>query len=334
MNKRSTDNITVQTSQNGEEGKSVRGKVSAVISVYNEEKNIARCLKSLSFADEIVVVDNSSTDKTTEVAKQYTTKVFTQKNNPAEIDLQKNFGFEKATNEWILSIDADEEVSKTLAEEITRVLKNHQSSIINHQSVAGYWIPRKNIIFGKFIENTGWYPDPQLRLFEKGKGKYVKAHVHEAIKLEGESAYLKEFLIHHHYETIMQFIRRTVDIYAPNEAKDYLEKGYQFSYFDAIRFPLNEFISRFFARKGYKDGFHGLMLSLLMAFYHFLIFAYLWEQQGFKEYDKQDFLKDTENEFKRAGREILYWVSKEKLESLKSPLRRNLQKISNKFRGI
>jgi len=110
---------------------------------------------------------------------------------------------------------------------------------------------------GKFIENTGWYPDPQLRLFEKGKGKYVKAHVHEAIKLEGESAYLKGVFNSHHYETIMQFIRRTVDIYAPNEQKDYFGEGYQFSYFDAIRFPLNEFISRFFARKGYKDGFHG-----------------------------------------------------------------------------
>jgi len=231
-------------------------KVSAVISAYNEEKNIEQCLKSLAFADEIIVVDNSSTDKTAEIAKKYTAKVFSQKNNPAEIDLQKNFGFEKATGDWILSIDADEDVSKELAEEIKSKIKNQKAEI------NGYWIPRKNIIFGKFIEHTGWYPDPQLRLFKKGKGKYVKAHVHEALKLEGESVYLKEFIIHHHYETITQFIRRTVDIYAPNEAQDYLDKGYQFSAFDAVRFPLNEFISRFFARKGYKDGFYGLMLSL------------------------------------------------------------------------
>jgi glycosyltransferase involved in cell wall biosynthesis len=302
-------------------------KVSAVISAFNEEKNIERCLKSLSFANELVVVDNNSSDGTLEIAKKYTAKVFSQKNNPAKIDLQKNFGFEKATGDWILSIDADEEVSKELAEEIKEVIKKKDA-------VNGYWIPRKNIIFGKFIEHTGWFPDPQLRLFKKGKGKYVKAHMHEPIKLEGESAYLKEFLTHHHYETIAQFIRRTVDVYAPNEAKDYLDKGYQFSYFDAIRFPLNEFISRFFARKGYQDGFHGLMLSLFMAFYHFLIFAYLWEKQGFKEYDSEDFLKDTEKEFQRAGKEILYWVSKEKLESLKNPLRRNLQKVSDKLRGL
>jgi len=272
-------------------------------------------------------VDNGSTDKTAEIAKKYTTKIFTQKNNPAAIDLQKNFGFTKATGDWILSIDADEEVSKELAGEIKEVIKKKNE-------INGYWIPRKNIIFGKFIEHTGWYPDPQLRLFKKGKGKYAKAHVHESLKLDGESVYLKQFLVHHHYESIAQFIRRTVDIYAPNEAQDYLDKGYQFSYFDAIRFPLNEFISRFFARKGYRDGFHGLILSFLMAFYHFLIFAFLWEKQGFKEYDKEDFLKDTETEFKRAGKEILYWVSKEKLESIKSPIQRSLQRVSNKLRGI
>jgi glycosyltransferase involved in cell wall biosynthesis len=310
-------------------------KVTAVISAFNEENNIERCLKSLLFADEIIVVDNSSTDKTSEIAKKYTKQVFVQVNDPKLIDLQKNFGFEKATNEWILSIDADEEVSPELAKEIIQVLKNHKSSIINHQSVVGYWIPRKNIIFGKFIQHSGWSPDPQLRLFRKGKGRFVKAHVHEPIKLDGESAYLNEHLIHHHYKTIAEFMQKTINIYAPNEAQNYVDqRGYQFSYFDALRFPLNEFISRFFARKGYKDGFHGLMLSLLMAFYHFTIFAFLWEKQGFKEYDKDDFLADTDKEFRKAGKEILFWISKEKLEALKNPLRRNLQKISNKLRGL
>lgn len=303
-------------------------KVSAVISAFNEEKNIERCLKSLVFADEIVVVDNSSSDKTAEIAKKYTEKVFTQKNDPNLIDLQKNFGFEKATSDWILSIDADEEVSPELAREIKSEIRNQKSEI------NGYWIPRKNIIFGKFIQHTGWYPDPQLRLFRKGKGKFTKAHVHEPIKLEGESAYFNQHLIHHHYENISEFLKKNIIVYVPNEAEEYLNKGYVFSYFDAIRFPLNEFLSRFFARKGYKDGFHGLMLSLLMAFYHFTIFAYLWEKQGFKEYDKDDFLADTDKEFRKAGREILFWISKEKLEALKNPLRKNLQKISNKLRGL
>lgn len=302
-------------------------KISAVISAFNEEKNIERCLQSLSFADEIVVIDNSSSDRTSEIAKKYTKKVFIQKNDPNLIDLQKNFGFEKASYEWILSIDADEEVSKELAGEIRATIKNKNE-------VAGYWIPRKNIIFGKFIKHTGWYPDPQLRLFRKGKGKFVKTHVHEPIKLDGESVYLSEHLIHHHYETISEFMGKTINIYAPNEAQNYLDKGYQLSYFDALRFPLNEFISRFFARKGYLDGFHGLMLSLLMAFYHFIIFACLWEKQGFKEHDKEDFLKETEKEFRKAGREIMFWIAKEKLERIKNPIQRNLQKISNKARGL
>lgn len=302
-------------------------KISAVISAFNEEKNIERCLQSLSFADEIVVIDNSSSDRTSEIAKKYTKKVFIQKNDPNLIDLQKNFGFEKASYEWILSIDADEEVSKELVGEIRATIK------IKNE-VAGYWIPRKNIIFGKFIKHTGWYPDPQLRLFRKGKGKFVKTHVHEPIKLDGESVYLSEHLIHHHYETISEFMGKTINIYAPNEAQNYLDKGYQLSYFDALRFPLNEFISRFFARKGYLDGFHGLMLSLLMAFYHLIIFACLWEKQGFKEHDKEDFLKETEKEFRKAGREIMFWIAKEKLERIKNPIQRNLQKISNKARGL
>lgn len=300
-------------------------KVSAVISAYNEEKNIERCLKSLKFADEIVVVDNSSQDKTLEIAKKYTNKIFTQKNNPKEIDMQKNTGFEKASFEWVLSIDADEEVSEGLGKEIKDTIKG--KNLPN-----GFYIPRKNIIFGKFIQNTGWYPDPQLRLFRKGKAKFVKQHVHEPVRLEGEAGYLTKELIHHHYNSISEFLQRTITLYAPNEAEEYLKKGYEFKYFDAIRFPLNEFLSRFFARKGYKDGFHGLILSLFMAFYHFLIFAFIWEKKGFVEYDKDDFLAQSEKELKKSGREILYWLTKEKLESIKNPLRKNLTKLTSKLR--
>lgn len=303
-------------------------KISVVISAFNEEKNIERCLKSLSFADEIIVVDNSSSDKTAELSKKYTKKIFTQKNNPMQIDLQKNFGFEKAASEWILSIDADEEVSKELAKEIKIVVDRVDNS------VNGYWIPRQNIIFNKVINNSGWFPDPQLRLFRKGKGSFIKAHVHEPIKLEGESAYLNQVLIHHHYENISEFLKKTINNYAPSEAEEYMNKGYVFSYFDAIRFPLKEFLNRFFARKGYRDGFHGLMLSFLMAFYHFLIFAFLWEKQGFKEYDKDDFLQETEKEFGKAGKEIAYWFSKEKLDIIKNPMQRNLQRIARKVRGL
>jgi glycosyltransferase involved in cell wall biosynthesis len=299
-------------------------KLSAVITAFNEEKNLERCLKSLSFVDEIVVVDHSSLDKTSEIAQKYTNKVFFQKNDPKQIDLQKNFGFEKVSNEWILSIDADEEVTKELAEEI-----KHAIDIKNN--INGYWIPRKNIIFGKWIRHSGWYPDPQLRLFKKNKGKFTKVHVHEHLTLEGESAFLKEHIIHHNYDTIGQFIGKMAN-YAPNEANNYIKKGYVFSYFDAIRFPLDEFLSRFFSRKGYKDGFLGLMLAILMAFYHFLVFASIWELNKFRDMEEDRVLSLTEQEFKKSFKNICYWLEREKLEMIKNPLKRIARKISNKFR--
>lgn len=302
-------------------------KLSAVVTVFNEEENIERCLKSLGFADEIVVVDNSSEDASLSLAKKYTDKVYSQKNDPKLIDIQKNFGFKKASGDFILSIDADEEVSQELSEEIKKVLKKTPSN------VNGYFIPRKNFIFGKWMENTGWYPDFQLRLFRRGKALYTQKHVHESITLEGESLRLKEHLIHHNYDTISQFVRKTIG-YAENEAEKLLEDGYKFSYFDCLRFPSKEFLSRFFARKGYKDGIHGLVLSLLMAFYHLLVFAYIWEKKGFPRYNGSEFLKETEKEFKKGGREIVFWFTSEKLESIKNPIERTVFKIIQKVKFL
>ncbi|MBU2632263.1 glycosyltransferase family 2 protein, partial [Patescibacteria group bacterium] len=261
-------------------------KLSVVISVFNEEEKIEECLSSASFADEIILVDNGSSDKTVEKAKKFNVKIYNQENDSLRIDLQKNFGFQKATGDWILSLDADERISKELAEEIRQVLKSNQSSI------NGYWIPRKNIIFNKWIKHTGWYPDLQLRLFKKGKGEYIKKAVHKPLEIEGKTGELKNLLIHKRYSSLKEFIDKTINIYAPSEAERLLSEGYSVSVRDAIRFPAQEFISRFFARKGYKDGLHGLVLSILMAFYHFFIFAYLWEKSGFRK--QENILKETE----------------------------------------
>ena len=138
-------------------------KISVVISAYNEEEKIEKCLNSVLWTDEVIVVDNSSTDTTAEIAKKVGALVFTQPNDPLRIDMQKNTGFKKAKNDWILSIDADEIVSPELKKEIQNLLKGRSFK-------DGYFIPRKNIIFGKQIEYCGWYPDHQLRLFRNGKG--------------------------------------------------------------------------------------------------------------------------------------------------------------------
>lgn len=296
-------------------------KLSVVISAYNEEKKIEECLKSVvQLADEIILVDGNSHDKTVEIARRFTSKIFIRPNTPM-LNVNKNFGFTKATADWILSLDADERISEELQVEI-----KSQISKVN-----GYYIPRKNIIFGKWIRHTGWYPDYQLRLFKKGKGKFPEEHVHEMIKIEGETEYLKNNIIHYNYETIFQFIQKLVNVYAPNEADQLLKNEYKFDWQDAIRLPVKEFLSRFFAREGYKDGFHGLMLSILMGFYHFIVFATIWENQGFKKLDNEKILEETGNELKKSYKELLFWSFQEKIKKTKNPIKRPLYKLLRKF---
>lgn len=294
-------------------------KISVVISVFNEEKKLKDCLESVKWADEIIVVDNESTDKTKEIAKKYTSHIFTQKNN-LMLNVNKNFGFTKATGEWILCLDGDERVTKELEEEIKHIVEANPA-------VAGYWIPRKNIIFGKWMEHTGWYPDFQLRLFKNGKGKFPEEHVHEMITVEGKAEYLQEHLLHLNFETVAQFLHKHITIYAPNEASDLLKKGYVFNRLDAIRFPIKEFLSRFFAREGYKDGFHGLLLSLLLGFYHLVIFSYLWEHNKFVDEGNKNILHEITEEFNHTKKDFTFWIFQERIRNEKNPLKKFLSKF-------
>ena len=307
-------------------------KLSVVIMAFNEEKRIASCLQSIKdLANEIIVVDNTSTDTTVAIAKQYTDNIYSQKNDPLNIDIQKNFGFSKANGEWILSLDPDERVTEALAEEV----KEHLASDVQ-RSVNGYWIPRKNIIFGKWIEHTGWYPDYQLRLFRNGKGKYVGTHVHEDLQIEGKTAKLKHVLLHQHYEAVYQFIFHNLH-YIQNEAETRLQKGYTFNYLDVVRFPFQEFLSRFFAREGYKDGLHGLVLSLLMSWYHFMVFLYIWEKKKFvvvgaqdMHTGRQEFLPQLEREANKNYKELLYWFYNEKIKNARNSFEEYMLKIKRK----
>lgn len=291
--------------------------LSAVISAYNEEKKIEDCLKSVSFADEIILVNNSSTDRTAEIAKKYTSKIFKRANNPM-LNVNKNFGFSKATGDWILNLDADERVSEELQKEIKQVLKTSKD-------VNGYWIPRKNIIFGKWIEYTGWYPDHQLRLFRKNKGKFGEKHIHEMIKLNGKDGYLNNNLTHYNYENIIQFLHK-MEIYVESESKNLIENGYELQVKDVINLPLKEFMSRFFAREGYKDGLHGLVLSFLMSFYYLCIFVSIWEKQKFKDQEINSFSL-IEEESRNIGKEFKYWFKNEKIKLTKNPLKKIWLKI-------
>lgn len=296
------------------------GKISIVISAYNEEKNIEACLLSVKhFADEIIVVDHDSMDNTQKLAKKYTPHVYNQKNDPQKIDLQKNYGFSKATGDWILSLDADERVSPELAKEIKEVTSQESD-------VSAYSLQRKNIIFGKWIQHTGWFPDPHTRLFKKGKAKYISEHVHEHLTVDGKVGTLRHMLYHEHYKNIIEFINKMM-VYAPNEADHMLKHGYTFSYLDALRFPAQEFMSRFFAREGYKDGLHGLVLSLLQAFYHLVVFVCIWEKKDYQEVSNEKFLTDIQKESYSLAKELSYWFFTEGMKAKGS-----LQKIALKIK--
>ncbi|OGH41784.1 MAG: hypothetical protein A3H79_00415 [Candidatus Levybacteria bacterium RIFCSPLOWO2_02_FULL_36_8b] len=300
--------------------------LSVVVSVFNGEDVLDDCLKSASFADEIIVINNSSLDRTEKIACKYTDKIFTRPNN-SMLNINKNFGFSKASGDWILSLDADERITPELQKEILSTI-NHELS-----TASGYWIPRKNIIFGKWIEHTGWYPDHQLRLFKRGKGRFPEEHVHEMVKVEGDVDYLKNNIIHNSYESISQFLNKLATIYGPNEAEQLIKKGYIFDWRDAIRFPVREFLSRFFAREGYRDGFHGLMLSLLMAFYHFIVFAYIWEKHKFKQINDEAMLAETEKEITQSSKDLFFWFSKEKAKLIRNPLKQIFHKILRKVKS-
>ncbi len=187
-------------------------KISAVISAFNEEKKLEDCLRSLIWADEIVVVNNSSTDKTEKIARKYTSKVYNRP-NLIMLNINKNFGFSKATGEWIINLDADERVSPELTKEIKTYLRS------NGGGFDGFEIPRKNLIFGKWIQHGIWWPDYQIRLFKKNKGKFPCQHVHEKINLKGKLGRLSNPLIHHNYQTINQYIEKFMKIYTDVNVK-------------------------------------------------------------------------------------------------------------------
>ena len=147
-----------------------------------------------------------------------------------KIDLQKNQGIQKAKGDWILVLDADEIVTPELAQEIREMMEH------NYRGINGFWIPRKNTIFGKWIKHSGWYPDYQLRLFRKGKGKYENKHYHEPIAVTGQKGKFSQHLLHANYEHVGQFLYKSLQVYAPNEADELIRKGYEFDYRDAILF--------------------------------------------------------------------------------------------------
>jgi glycosyltransferase involved in cell wall biosynthesis len=295
-------------------------KISAVINTFNEESNIERAINSVNWVDEIVVVDMQSDDKTVQIAKKLGAKIYTHK-RVGFVEPARNFAIEKAKNEWILVLDADEEIPKALAEQLNQIAEKNNIDFVE--------IPRKNIIFQKWMRASKWWPDYNIRFFKKESVKWSdKIHskpstIGQGLKIE---ALVDQAIIHHHYITLDQYLGRLFR-YTKIQANQLDKAGVNFKLVDLLEKPLNEFLSRFFANRGFEDGLHGFSLSLLQAFSELIVYLRLWEIEKFKEEEIE--LKDLQNFSKNQGKQISYWFKYGNLS--KNPFKRFLQKTKNRL---
>lgn len=232
--------------------------LSTITLALNEERNIVACLESVAWADErLVVLDPRSTDRTAELARAQGARVVEREF--VNFSDQHQAALALASHDWVFSIDADERMTPALAEEVRRVIRQ--------PTPVGWWVPRHNIIFGRRIRYTGWYPDYQLRLMQRSRARYdPDRQVHELVFLDGEEGYLEQALVHYNYRTVGEFLQKT-GRYTALEAEILRQAGVQPRGRSLVGQPVREFWRRYVTLQGYRDGGHGLLLSLLMAYY-------------------------------------------------------------------
>jgi len=233
-------------------------KLSAAVITKNEEKKIGDCLDSLSFADEIVVVDCGSTDRTTEIAKSKGAKVVFHEWE-GHIG-QKNYAISQTTGEWILSLDADERVSARLRGEIQRALLDPRAD--------GYAMARLVFYINRWIYHCGWYPARKVRLFKRGKGKWTGENPHDKIELEGQCQNLDGDIYHLSFDTISDHLK-TINSFTQIAARERTAKNQKAGFFSIALRPPATFVKMYFLKLGFLDGIPGLILSGLSSYHVF-----------------------------------------------------------------
>jgi glycosyltransferase involved in cell wall biosynthesis len=250
-------------------------KISATIITLNEEANIQRALESLGWADEIIVVDSGSTDRTVEIARRFTDRVIV-KDWPG-YSAQKNFAADQASNDWIFSLDADEELSPQLVSEIATLkgpvdagpATRPHSSVYGPANVDGYEMPRLCQYMGRWIKHSGWYPDYKLRLYNRKSGCWKGEFVHESVKVKGQVRNLQGDLLHYTVRSASEHHQR-MDRYTTLAAEELQKKGKRASTFSLLFSPVTAFIRSYIFRLGLLDGIPGLAIAYFAAHYAFL----------------------------------------------------------------
>ncbi len=240
--------------------------LTAIILTLNEEKHLPDCLASLQWADHVIVFDSFSTDNTCDIATEYGAQVIQHKfENYAA---QRNAALNTVTTGWVFFVDADERITADSQAEI-------QTTIAANHSKVGWWLPRHNYIFEKLTLHAGWYPDYQLRLVRREHASYdPERHVHELVDLDGDAGYLTKPLVHINYETVPEFIEKQHK-YTKYDASILFQEGQRVKPQNYILQPLRQFWWRYKTLEGWKGGWHGLRLSVLMGYFQFVLYREL-----------------------------------------------------------
>ena len=245
--------------------------VTAIVITRNEAANIEAALTSLAFASEIIVVDSESTDDTVALARRFTDRVIVRP-WPGYI-AQKNFAAAQASHDWVFSLDADERVSAPLADEIHAWANGNAPG---YAEVAGFRIPRVTFHLGRWLRSTDWYPDYQLRLYDRRRARWSGRHVHESVRADGPVARMRGELLHYAYRDLAHHLV-TMDRYTTLAARQMFEDGRRAGWWDLALHPPAAFVRNYLLRGGFRDGVPGLIVSAMNARYVGIKLAKLWE---------------------------------------------------------
>ncbi|HWN99744.1 MAG TPA: glycosyltransferase family 2 protein [Blastocatellia bacterium] len=243
-------------------------KITATIITFNEEHNITEALESLAWADEIIVVDSESSDETVHIARRFTDRVFVSEWQG--YSAQKNFAAQKASCDWIFSLDADERVSPELAAEIAQLKQAPDPQ------AAGFEMPRLTFYLGRWIKHSGWYPDRKLRLYDRRRGRWRGDYVHETLEVDGRVERLSGHILHFTVRSAAEHHAR-LDRYTTLAADQAYVKGKRASIASLVLAPAGAFVRSYFLKLGFLDGAQGFIIARFAAHYSFLKHLKLWE---------------------------------------------------------